>query len=258
MCIRDSLYTTAAFGGPFRSWAQFNAFLAAHATATGIITPAEHGLVLALAHGEARHMGYNPDVSRRLGEELFDKLSITKSTTTLSIVAAGILEVRATGWITGAPLDDPNHVSEFLCKVQNTIQLGVDADACPSCGTALGTGPNHSRRPLVLGEAELDRVVRVFLPMFVSSQEDLEAAWKDTYPDRSVYQSMPEIMPRSEITDSADPVDGHIRLTTETTVTGGLAAYSTAFRNSAGPAAPYVGSRASKTCLLYTSDAADE
>lgn len=210
------LYTTAHFGGPFRSWAQFDAFLAANATATGILTPSEHALVLALAHGEARHMGYNPDINRRVPNtgDLFDKLSITKSTTTLSIVAAGVLEVRATGWITG------------LAERTTTSTADISV-------------------PLPLAEAELDRVVRVFMPMFVSSQEDLEAT--SAYPDRSIYQSMPELVPRSDVPGSADPVDGHFRLTTETTVTGGVGAYSTAFRAAANPFAPYEGSRGVNT-----------
>jgi hypothetical protein len=211
------LYSTAHFGGPFRSWAQFDAFLAANATATGILTPAEHALVLALAHAEARHMGYNPDITRRVPDaDLFDKLSITKATTSLSIVAAGVLEVRATGWITGFTQRTTTDTSDIAVA-------------------------------LPLAEAELDRVVRVFMPMHVSSQADLETAWQNTYPDRSIYQSMPELVPRTDVSGSADPVDGHIRLTTETTVTGGVGAYSTAFRAAAGPSAPYVSSRGAGT-----------
>lgn len=194
-------YGAQPFAGPFRTWAQLDAFLTS--IEGNVITAAEHGLVLAVAHVDARHMGYNPDLSRRRPGGLFDKLSVTRATAPLSLGAAGVLEVRARGWLTDG--DDK-----------------------------------------VLADAEVDRVVRVFTPVHFSSQAQLEAMW--IYPDRSTYQSMPELVPRDDVAGAADPVDGHIRLTTEWNGLVGVdTSLSTAFRQRAGPSAPYAFSRGAAT-----------
>ncbi|MCO5170222.1 MAG: hypothetical protein M9894_28130 [Planctomycetes bacterium] len=197
--------TRPAYGGPFRSWAQFDAFLAD--LPASVLPPDERGLVLALAHADARHMGYNPDLSRRTPGGLFDKLSLTRFTTGLSLGGSGVLEVRAQGWIT-------------------------------------------DKEGQVLADAEVERVVRVFTPLHFTTQAQLEAMW--VFPERTTYQSMPELMPRDDVAGAADRNDGHIRLTTEwpgvpPDAIGGL---SSTFRRREGPGGAFTFSRAPEPLRL--------
>lgn len=191
--------TRPAYGGPFRSWAQFDAFLAD--LPASVLAPDERGLVLALAHGDARFMGYNPDATRRTPGGLVDKLSLTRFTTGLSLGGSGVLEVRAQGWITD------------------------------------GTGQ-------VLADAEVERVVRVFTPLHFTTQAQLEAMW--VFPERTTYQSMPELVPRDDVPSAADRNDGHIRLTTEWpgVPPDALPGLSSTFRSRAGPGGPFAFTRA--------------
>lgn len=173
------------YGGPFRTWRQFELFL--ENQPGSVISAQEAALLLAAVHAESRTMGYNPDATRRHPGGVFDRASVTSFTTRFSLGGAGILEVRATGWLTDG-------------------------------------------RGISVGEAEVDRVVRVFTPLTWGTQAELEQLCTL---NRSFYQSMPELVPWA--TSGPDPLDGHVRLTTEHQGVGGNAAYSSAFRTTTSP-----------------------
>lgn len=186
-------YSSLPFGGPFRTWQQFELFLQ---NLGSTLTPGESALLSAALHPESRTMGYNPDATRRHPGGMFDRVSVTSFTTRLSFHGAGILEVEATGWITDS-------------------------------------------RGVAIAVSELDRVVRVFTPMTWGTQAELEAIWNAPAgsPERRLYQSMPELRPNWGGATN-DPLDGHLRLTTEHQNPGGNSLYSTAFR-APDPSGPY-------------------
>lgn len=97
----------------------------------------------------------------------------------------------------------------------------------------------EDRDGVVLAESVVERVVRVAVAQTWSTQVELESVL-DAY-DTDVFQSMPEHVGRTDVSQPADPGAGHFRLTTEATALAGP--ISTAFRNAGSPSTPFTFSR---------------
>jgi hypothetical protein len=209
-------YGSQPFAGPFKSWQQFAEFL--QSLPDALCTADEKSLILAATHVEARHAGYNPDISRRLGGVLIDRFCLTKFTAPLALGGSGILEVRSRGWSTSRDLDE------------STTSVTDDQ--------------------VIIAECDLEQVVRVFVPRHFGSQRELLAmATAAGGLKTTMYQLGPELVPRNGMTDEADPVDGFMRLTTESGNVSDPIGLSTGFREAAGPQGPYSFTR-SPTLLL--------